>query len=33
MIRRRERFPYEWCVAVAGALLLVISGHVLSSGV
>ena len=25
MIRRRERFPYEWCVAVAGAVLLVIS--------
>lgn len=25
MIRRRERFPYEWCVAVSGALLLVIS--------
>ncbi|MEA3239470.1 MAG: hypothetical protein U9Q94_06800 [Candidatus Bipolaricaulota bacterium] len=25
MIRRRERYPYEWCVAVSGALLLVIS--------
>ena len=25
MIRRRERFPYEWCVAVSGAVLLVIS--------
>ncbi|MCK4356537.1 hypothetical protein KAW44_05590, partial [Candidatus Bipolaricaulota bacterium] len=25
MIRRRERFPYEWCIAVSGALLLVIS--------
>jgi len=25
VIRRRERFPYEWCVAVSGALLLVIS--------
>ena len=25
MIRLRERFPYEWCVAVSGALLLVIS--------
>jgi len=25
VIRRRERFPYEWCIAVSGALLLVIS--------
>ncbi len=25
MIRRRERFPYEWCIAVSGAVLLVIS--------
>ena len=25
MIRRREGFPYEWCIAVSGALLLVIS--------
>jgi len=25
VIRLRERFPYEWCVAVSGALLLVIS--------
>jgi len=25
MNRRRERFPYEWCIAVSGAILLVIS--------
>ena len=25
MIRRRERFPYEWCIAISGAILLVIS--------
>jgi len=25
VIRRREHFPYEWCIAVSGALLLVIS--------
>jgi len=25
VIRRRERFPYEWCIAVSGAVLLVIS--------
>ena len=25
MIRRRERFPYEWCIAVSGAVLLAIS--------
>ena len=25
MIHRREHFPYEWCIAVSGALLLVIS--------
>jgi len=31
VIRRRERFPYEWCVAVAGAVLLVISPWVPST--
>ena len=31
MIRRRERFPYEWCVAVSGAVLLVISPWVPST--
>jgi len=31
MIRRRERFPYEWCVAVSGAVLLVISPWVSST--
>ena len=31
MIRRRERFPYEWCVAVSGAILLVISPWVPST--
>jgi hypothetical protein len=31
MIRRRERFPYEWCVAVSGAVLLVISPWVTST--
>jgi hypothetical protein len=25
VIRPRERFPYEWCIAVSGAVLLVIS--------
>jgi len=31
VIRRRERFPYEWCVAVSGAALLVISPWVPST--
>ena len=31
MIRRRERFPYEWCVAISGAILLVISPWVPST--
>jgi len=31
VIRRRERFPYEWCVAVSGAVLLVISPWVPST--
>lgn len=25
MVRRRERFPYEWCVAISGAVALAIS--------
>ncbi len=25
MIRQRERFPYEWCIAISAAVLLVIS--------
>jgi hypothetical protein len=31
VIRRRERFPYEWCIAVSGALLLIISPWVPST--